>query len=199
MNGKKSSCEDVAFLRLLRPQPPPLREVSLIVSEPSLLRFITWPNYKGKWNQLQCITNRGEPLGLFCSIWRNMINSNYFHAWLKTHEDNKGGLWMWSRCRGKGRVWNWWLDRIQIDRKHKSRKGKKRERVVLVGVIGLKRMLAFPLGELLMPYWMQLLMKRWAVCGPCDQGPHFLHGLLNIRSRCIRAGRGETGINFPQA
>lgn len=35
---------------------------------------------------------------------------------------------------------------------------------------GLKRVLAFPLEEVLMPYWMQLLMNRCAVCGHCDPG-----------------------------
>lgn len=35
---------------------------------------------------------------------------------------------------------------------------------------GLKRVLAFPLEEVLMPYWMQLLMNRCAVCGHRDSG-----------------------------
>lgn len=35
---------------------------------------------------------------------------------------------------------------------------------------GLKRALAFPLEKVLMPYWMQLLRNRCAVCGHQDPG-----------------------------
>lgn len=50
-----------------------------------------------------------------------------------------------------------------------ERVGTERERFLEGGVgVALKRVLAFPLEEVLMPYWTQLLMNRCAVRGPCD-------------------------------
>ena len=96
----------------------------LMVSQSPLLRFITWPDYKGKWNQLQYIINRRAPLGFICSICNNMIYSNCFHAWLKTHTDS------WKRYMNAMEVQRL---SVRLDRKRGGKRRRKREsRVCMV-------------------------------------------------------------------
>ncbi len=176
------------------PAPPLCAIFFLMVSQSPLLRFITWPDYKGKWNQLQYIINRRAPLRFICSICNNMIYSNCFHAWLKTHTDNKNAIWMWWRCTGWGWVWDWWQGNWKGKKKKKERgeRGEtERKKSFGRGSDGLKRVLAFPLEEVLMPYWMQLLMNRCAVCGHCDPGSSSCMATHPIEVHRSRAGEGR--------
>lgn len=60
---------------------------------------------------------------------------------------------------------------MKTEKDKEEKEQKQRERSFFrQGRGGLKRVLAFPLEEVLMPYWMQLLMNRCAVCGHCDPG-----------------------------
>lgn len=174
------------------PAPPPCEILFfLMVSQSPLLRFITWPDYKGKWNQLQYIINRGAPLGFICSICNNMIYSNCFHAWLKTHTDNRniyeydGG----AEDRAGNEAVDWTERRKEKEGKGQRQKEEKQE--FWQGWGGLKRVLAFPLEEVLMPYWMQLLMNRCAVCGHRDPGSTSCMVTHPIEVHRSRAGRGR--------
>lgn len=153
-----------------------------MLSQSPLLRFITWPNYKGKLNQLQHIINGVGPLELFCSICHNMIYSNCFHAWSKTHTDNSRGIWIW-----------WGLQRImegmrQEERKEHEKKNRGRQEFWCGGWI---KALVFPLEAVLMPYWMQLLMNRCAVCGHCDPRSTSCTATHPIEVHLSRSGRGR--------
>lgn len=118
-----------------------------------------------------------------------MIYSNCFHAWLKTHTDKQRGIWM-----------SWKLGRERVEtrqRESEEWEWQRRERVetdegVRCGIEygGIKkRVLAFPLEEVLMPRWMQLLMNRWAVCGHCDPGSMSCLATHLIEAHWSRAGR----------
>lgn len=79
----------------------------------------------------------------------------------------------------------------------KKRGGTEGERGFGAGQVGLKRMLAFPLEEVLMPYWMQLLMNRCAaVCGHCDPGSASCMATHPIEVHRSRAGR-QAGRHQP--
>lgn len=59
---------------------------------------------------------------------------------------------------------------------------------------GLKRALAFPLEEVLMPYWMQLLRNRCAVCGHRDPG---FTSCMATHPMEVHPSRAEPGSHQP--
>lgn len=101
---------------------------------------------------------------------------------------------MWWKCWRLECEWDWWLDRKRC--KKWRRKGKRVEtegqrQVFWRGRVSLKRVLAFPHEEVLMPYWTELLMNRCAVLGPCDPGFTSCMVTHPIEVHQIRAGRGR--------
>lgn len=105
---------------------------------------------------------------------------------------------MWCRSWGKG----WPLNRMKNGnrkreeekdkKKRKKRKSRNREREEFwQGRGGLKRALAFPLEEVLMPYWMQLLKNRCAVCGHRDPGSTSCMATHPMEVHLSRAGRAS--------
>lgn len=80
---------------------------------------------------------------------------------------------MYMNLKEVQRVWTG----QKVKQKEKRRKRQEGERVETDGEKsiwqrrgGLKQVLTFPLEEVLMPYWMQLLMNRCGVCGHRDPG-----------------------------
>lgn len=82
-------------------------------------------------------------------------------------------------------------ERRRQEEKKRKRRNRGRREGFWRGRVGLKRMLAFPLEEVLMPYWMQLLMNRCAVCGHCDPGSTACMATHPIKVHRSRAGRGR--------
>lgn len=88
--------------------------------------------------------------------------------------------------------WKQETRRRERQKKKKKRKSRNREREEFwQGRGGLKRALAFPLEEVLMPYWMQLLKNRCAVCGHRDPGSTSCMATHPMEVHLSRAGRAS--------
>ncbi len=89
------------------------------------------------------------------------------------------------------------LKRKEKKKKERGERGEtERKKSFGRGSDGLKRVLAFPLEEVLMPYWMQLLMNRCAVCGHCDPGSSSCMATHPIEVHRSRAGGRQASTSL---